>query len=115
MTKLEGAGEHVEADVIGMLSVAAEARGYAATLQKKQDGIDRDVHELMTSWTGPAADSYVKEWDAVRGASDEMIKDLKLIAELIENAAYGYDTTDGENSDVVSRAGDGLPSPLPGH
>lgn len=89
-----------------LTSVAGDLQSIAEAMQSGLGGLDEHVSGLLGSgWVGAAGSAFSQVWQPWHEGAGKVIAGLGAMAELLEQAAQHYDTTDAAESGAVDSAG----------
>ncbi|RBO79616.1 WXG100 family type VII secretion target [Nocardia puris] len=64
--------------------------------------VDREIEQLMSSWTGDAANAYLQGWQETRSGALEVLEALGTLADLLGVSSRRYTATDTSNAQTWS-------------
>lgn len=89
-----------------LIVVAGDLRSVADGLQVGLGGVDEHVSGLLGSaWIGEAGTAFSGVWRPWHEGAGKVLSGLNAMADLLEQAAHRYSTTDAAEAAAVDSAG----------
>lgn len=89
-----------------LVSVAGDLRSVADGMQTGLGGLDQHVSGLLGSgWVGEAGSAFSGVWEPWHEGASKVVHGLSAMADLLDEAAQHYTTTDAAGGAAVDSAG----------
>lgn len=89
-----------------LISVAGDLRAVAQETRSRLSGLDGRLSGLLGSeWTGQAGSAFGDVWKRWHEGADKLLQGLDRMADLLDEAAHGYQQTDTSGGAAIDSAG----------